>query len=106
MSLDKENKNPAYLLGRLCAVMEKVQQDAIPGANATIKDRFFGAASATPKTVFPQLLRLSQHHISKSEHGRIRDKQIEGILCDLQDFPAHLTLDQQGLFVIGYYHQR
>ncbi|MCD6394557.1 MAG: type I-C CRISPR-associated protein Cas8c/Csd1, partial [Planctomycetes bacterium] len=67
MSLDKENKNPAYLLGRLFAVLEKAQIDALgKGINATIKDRFFGAASATPKVVFPQLIRLSQHHIEKA----------------------------------------
>lgn len=107
MALDKENNNPAYLLGRLFAVLEKVQQDALgKNINATIKDRFFGSASATPKAVFPQLLRLAQHHIEKAEYGKARDKQIEEILCEIQDFPAHLTLDEQGLFVIGYYHQR
>jgi CRISPR-associated protein Csd1 len=106
MALDKENKNVAYLLGRLFAVLEKAQQDAIPGANTTIKDRFYGSASATPRVVFPQLLRLAQHHIEKAEYGRVRDKQIEEILCDLREFPAHLGLDQQGLFAIGYYQQR
>lgn len=108
MALDKENKNTAYLLGRLFAVLEKAQKDAIPGANATIKDRFFGSASATPAAVFPQLLRLAQHHIdkTKAEYGKLRDEQIEEIVCDIKDFPAHLTLDQQGLFAIGYYHQR
>jgi CRISPR-associated protein Csd1 len=106
MTLDKENKNPAYLLGRLFAVLEKAQQDAIPGANTTIKDRFYGSASATPRVVFPQLLRLAQHWVEKAEYGKLRDRQIEEILCDMQDFPAHLGLDQQGLFAIGYYHQR
>jgi len=106
MSLNKENKNSAYLLGRLFAVLEKAQQDAIPGANATIKDRFYGSASATPKAVFPQLLRLAQHHIAKAEYGKVRDKQIEEIVADIKEFPAHLTIDGQGLFAIGYYHQR
>lgn len=107
MSLDTENKKPAYLLGRLFAVLEKAQQDALgKGINATIKDRFFGSASATPKSVFPQLLRLAQHHIDKAEYGLKNDKLIEEILGDIQDFPPHLTLDEQGLFVIGYYHQR
>lgn len=106
MALDKENKNIAYLLGRLFAVLEKVQQDAIPGANTTIKDRFYGSASATPQIVFPQLLRLAQHHIQKAEYGRARDKQIEEIVCDIQKFPAHLDLDEQGIFAVGYYHQR
>ena len=106
MALDKENTQPAYLLGRLFAVLEKAQQDAIPGANATIKDRFYGSASATPRVVFPQLLRLAQHHIDKAEYGRVRDKQIEEILGHVQEFPAHLGIDEQGLFAIGYYHQR
>ena len=107
MSLDKENKNQAYLLGRLFAVLEKAQTDALgKNINATIKDRFFGSASATPKAVFPQLLRLSQHHIEKAEYGRLNDKRIEEILCDIQDFPAHLSLDDQGVFILGYYHQR
>jgi CRISPR-associated protein Csd1 len=107
MSLDKENKNPAYLLGRLFAVLEKSQTDALgKNINATIKDRFFGAASATPKAVFPQLLRLSQHHIEKAEYGRLNDKRIEEILCDVKNFPAHLSLDEQSIFILGYYHQR
>lgn len=106
MALDKNNKDVAYLLGRLFAVLEKAQEDAIPGANATIKDRFYGSASATPRVVFPQLLRLAQHHIQKAEYGKVHDKQIEEILSDIQEFPAHLALDQQGLFAIGYYHQR
>ncbi|MEP0828487.1 MAG: type I-C CRISPR-associated protein Cas8c/Csd1 [bacterium] len=106
MALDKENKNIAYLLGRLFAVLEKAQQDAIPGANATIKDRFYGSASATPRAVFPQLLRLAQHHVQKAEYGRFRDKQIEEIMGEITEFPANMTLEQQGLFAIGYYQQR
>ena len=106
MSLDKENKNVAYLLGRLFAVLEKAQQDAIPGANTTIKDRFYGSASATPKIVFPLILRLAQHHIEKSDYGKVRDKQIEEIICNINEFPAHMSLDEQGLFAVGYYHQR
>ncbi len=107
MSLDKENKNPAYLLGRLFAVLEKAQTDALgKNINATIKDRFFGSASATPKVVFPQLIRLSQHYIAKAESGRLNDKRIEEILCDITEFPAYLSLDEQSLFILGYYHQR
>jgi len=106
MALDKNNTNIAYLLGRLFAALEKAQKDAIPGANTTIKDRFYGSASATPKVVFPQLLRLSQHHIEKAEYGRVTDKMIEEIVADIPEFPAHMNLDQQGMFAIGYYHQR
>jgi CRISPR-associated protein Csd1 len=93
-------------LGRLFAVLEKAQRDAVPGANTTIKDRFYGSASATPRVVFPQLLRLAQHHIQKSEYGGRSDKMIEEIIQGIQEFPAHLALDDQGLFAIGYYHQR
>lgn len=106
MALDKESTNTAYRLGRLFAVLEKAQQDAVPGANATIKDRYFGSASATPRSVFPQLLRLAQHHIQKAEYGRRTDKMIEDILYEIKEFPAHLSLDDQGMFAIGYYHQR
>lgn len=106
MALDKESTNIAYRLGRLFAVLEKAQKDAVPGANTTIKDRYYGSASATPRVVFPRLLRLAQHHIQKAEYGRWNDKMIEEIMCDLSEFPAHLSLDDQGMFAIGYYHQR
>lgn len=106
VALNKENTNVAYLLGRLFAVLERVQLDAIPGANTTIKDRFYGSASATPRVAFPQILRLSQHHIQKSDWSKVREKQLEEILCEIQEFPAHLGLDQQGIFALGYYHQR
>jgi len=106
MSLDTEKKDVAYLLGRLFAVLEKAQQDAIPGANATIKDRFYGSASSTPASVFPRLLRLSQHHISKAEYGGVSDKRIAEIMEGIGDFPSQMDLKQQGLFAIAYYQQR
>lgn len=111
VSLDKENRTEGYLLGRLFAVLEKIQQEAIPGANATIKDRYFGSASATPKIAFPQLMRMSQNHITKIKkdkpgRGINLDKMIGEIIDLFNDFPAHLSMDDQGLFTIGYYHQR
>lgn len=106
MSLDEQNTNPGYRLGRLFAVLEKVQQEANPGLNATIRDRYFGAASATPRAVFPQLLRLAQHYVSKATYGGISDKLIETIVSELDNFPTHLNLKDQGLFMLGYYHQR
>jgi CRISPR-associated protein Csd1 len=106
MSLDKESTHIAYRLGRLFAVLEKAQKNAIPGANTTIKDRFYGSASATPSVIFPQILRLAQHHIRKAEYGGWADKMIEEIVCGIKTFPAHLSLDDQGMFAIGYYHQR
>lgn len=112
MSLNEQSTQPAYLLGRLFAVLEKAQQDAAAPAklNATIKDRYFTAACASPASVFPVLLRLSQHHISKAEFGHRSDRMIESILNLLEikehPIPAHLNLDEQGVFVLGYYHQR
>ena len=106
MSLDRDSVNTAYRLGRLFAVLEKAQKDAIPGANTTIKDRYYGSASSTPSVVFPQLLRLAQHHLQKAEYGARSDKMIEEIMTGIERFPAHLNLEDQGLFAIGYYHQR
>jgi CRISPR-associated protein Csd1 len=106
MSLNTEEKNTGYCLGRLFALLEKAQLDASPGINATIKDRYFGTASASPRAIFPILLRLAQHHISAAEYGRFVDKQIEEIMKDIKEFPPHLTLDDQGMFMLGYYHQR
>lgn len=110
MSLNEQAITPAYVLGRLFAVLEKVQQDAIGDVNASIKDRYFTSACASPASVFPVLLRLSQHHISKAEYGYIRDRRIQEIL-DLLDIeknpiPARLSLDEQGIFILGYYHER
>jgi len=106
MSLDKGNTNTAYQLGRLFAALEKVQRDALGKTSATIRDRFFGSAMLTPCSAFPQLLRLSQHHISKSRFGVQSDRMIEEITGGMNSFPKHLNLEDQGMFVIGYYHQR
>ncbi len=108
VSLKPERPEIAYQLGRLFAALEKSQEDAMPGLNATIKDRYFGSASATPGVVFPRLCRLHQHHIEKLEGGLKvnREKLIQEIIGRLEAFPSHLSLDDQGLFAIGYYHQR
>lgn len=110
MSLNEESIMPPYVLGRLFAVLEKVQQEAIGSMNASIKDRYFTSACATPGNVFPVLLRLSQHHVSKAEYGYASDRRIEALLdkLDLErdPFPNHLTIDEQGVFILGYYHQR
>lgn len=106
VSLNERNENKGYRLGRLFAVLEKAQLDVSPKLNATIKDRYFGAASATPASVFPTLVKLSQHHMSKSEYGYARDREIKEILQGVDAFPAHLNLENQGQFVLGYYHQK
>jgi CRISPR-associated protein Csd1 len=111
MSLNEQSTHPAYLLGRLFAVLEKAQGEALGGAvNATIKDRYFSTACASPASVFPVLLRLAQHHIAKAKDGYDSDCQIQDILDMLQmdrnPIPRHLSLDDQGVFVLGYYHQR
>ena len=106
MSLDTERREASYLLGRLFAVLEKAQLDALGKVNATIKDRFFSAASATPASVFPRLLRLSQHHIEKAEYGFVSDRRIAEIMEHVDSFPAHMNLQDQGLFAIAYYQQK
>lgn len=107
MSLDTERKDPAYRLGRLFAVLEMVQQRAIEGINATIRDRFYSSASATPGTVFPRLLRTYQHHLAKLEGGAkvYFEKLAQEILAPVKEFPSHLGLVEQGQFALGYYHQ-
>lgn len=106
--LDINRPECAYQLGRLFASLERVQEDALPGLNATVKDRYFGAASSTPAFVFPRLIRMNQHHIGKLEGGKkiVAEKRIQEILGRISGFPAHLGLIDQGLFAIGYYHQR
>jgi CRISPR-associated protein Csd1 len=107
MALDVEKKDIAYLLGRLFAVLEKAQKDALgEKINSTIKDRFYGAASSTPASIFPRLLNLVTHHIKKAEYGNISDKRIGEIMDHIDGFPAHLNMKQQGMFAIAYYQQR
>ncbi|MZP30796.1 type I-C CRISPR-associated protein Cas8c/Csd1 [Heliobacterium undosum] len=106
MALNDQSTHPGYLLGRLFALLEKVQQEALPGINATIRDRYFGAASATPASVFPLLLRNAQHHLAKVEYSIYLEKKFQEIMAGLSEFPAHLNLNDQGFFMLGYYHQR
>lgn len=109
MSLDEANGNVGYRLGRLFAVLEKIQEEANPGINATIRDRFYGAASSTPVTVFSNLLRLKNHHLSRLDNrGRAvnLEKRIGEIMEGIGDFPPQLRIEDQGRFAIGYYHQR
>lgn len=109
MALNEQSTSVPYHLGRLFACLEKTQTSALgQGINATIRDRFWGAASSTPATVFPRLLSLSQHHISKDEEwGRNNDFKIQEVMNALPEkFPNRLSLEEQGMFALGYYHQR
>jgi len=106
VSLDKENTQPAYRLGRLLAVLERLQGDAQRNLNKTIVDRYYGAASTRPGTVFPALIRLAQHHFPKTNSPGFHQANLGEVLDGIAAFPATLTLDQQGQFALGYYHQR
>ncbi|AUT44737.1 type I-C CRISPR-associated protein Cas8c/Csd1 [Achromobacter sp. AONIH1] len=112
VSLDKESTSPAYRLGRLFAVLESAQRQALGGqVNATIRDRYYGAASATPASVFPMLLRNAQNHLGRLRKDRPGaavglEKDIREIVDGLTDsFPRSLRIEDQGRFAIGYYHQ-
>jgi CRISPR-associated protein Csd1 len=106
--LDLTNVNAAYRLGRLFSALEKIQEEASPGLNATIRDRYYGAASSTPVAVFTTLLRLKNSHLKKLSVGRSVwfEKLLGEVLGAVDDFPKHLTLQEQGRFALGYYHQR
>ena len=98
-----------YRLGQLFAVLEALQLKANPGINATIKDRYFNSACATPAVVFPALIRLAQNHLNKLDGGIkvYYDKMITGLFNTMDEsYPARLSLQDQGIFQIGYYHQK
>ena len=113
VGLNEACNNTAYILGREFAVLEAIQEDANPGINATIKDRYFNSACATPAAVFPILLKLKNSHIRKIENKEI---YYEKMLTELQGkieiregqtnaYPRRLSLEEQGMFILGYYHQ-
>ncbi len=115
MALNENSKNMPYVLGREFAVLEAIQQDANPGINATIKDRYFNAACATPASIFPILFKLKNSHIRKM-NNKGTEVYYEKLLGELQDkvftsddgggaYPKRLSLEEQGMFILGYYHQ-
>ena len=109
VELNEQSTYLPYRLGRLFAVLEAVQQRANPNVNTTIKDRYFNSACATPALVFPTLLRLAQSHLGKIGGGAevYYDKMITELLGDVtQSYPARLSLQDQGIFQLGYYHQK
>lgn len=112
MSLEESNSNNAYLLGRALAVLERIQSSAINSANATIVDRYYGAASTVPFSVFPRLIAGSKNHLSKIRKTKPGyavnlDRDLMGIIGKLPgEFPKHFSIEEQGRFTIGFYHQR
>lgn len=108
VQLDPSLPDPAYRCGQLFALLEKAQTDALGDLNATIKDRYFASASATPALVFPRLFRLHQNHLAKLEpgskvyYGRLMGEAMRAPFA----FPPRLTLEEQGLFIVGYYQQQ
>ena len=108
MGLDTSQLSIGYNLGRLFAVLEKIQEEAKPGLNATIRERYYGAACGSPVSVFPTLMRLKNHHLANLHKGRMTnlEKLIGEIMDKIDEFPPHLDLQKQGKFAVGYYHQR
>lgn len=113
VSFDPDRTDLPYLLGRLFAVLEKAQEEAIPGANATIKDRYLSSASATPGQVFHMLLKNSANHLAKVKKDSERrgraiyyETMIQDVIAKFDDYPKTQNAEEQGLFMIGYYHQR
>lgn len=115
MALNENSENMAYLLGREFAVLEAIQEDANPGINATIKDRYFNSACATPASIFPILFKLKNSHIKKM-NNKGKEVYYEKMLGELQNkivvadgreaaYPRRLSLEEQGMFILGYYHQ-
>lgn len=116
MSLKKDHDNPGYQLGRLFAVYELAQRAALGRVNASIRDKYFGAASATPASVFPLIVRGAQSHLAKVRKekpgwGNLIERELEEITGRFEPdtggtWPRSLRLKDQGEFAIGYYHQR
>ncbi len=109
MELDDQQTDVAYRCGRLFALLEKAQTGALgKDLNATIKDRYFSAASSTPALVFPRLFRMNAHHLAKLKEGSKGFYQNEfGVLMkEPFAFPKQLSLQQQGRFIVGYFQER
>ncbi|MDP2182790.1 MAG: type I-C CRISPR-associated protein Cas8c/Csd1 [Actinomycetota bacterium] len=109
--LDTSETSVAYLCGRLFAVLEVIQRRAIPGINATVVDKYFASASTAPASVFGKLLSDAQPHLSKlrkSSEGAYQalEARLEEVLAPIEEFPATLSLRDQALFSLGFYHQR
>ena len=108
VKLNDDCNDLPYVLGRLFSVLEDIQQQANPGINTTIKDRYFSSASATPAVVFPVLLNLAEKHQKKLGAGQkvYNSKRLQDLMGRIREsYPTHLTLSDQGIFQLGYYHE-
>lgn len=111
VSLNETSANIPYDLGRLFSVLESIQEAANPGINATIKDKYFNSAAATPAVIFPILVNLAQKHLKKLRGSNVGlaifyEKQVTELCGRLgETYPARMNLPQQGSFQLGYYHQ-
>lgn len=110
MGLNEESIDRAYVLGRLFSVLESIQMDANPGIKSTIRDRYFNSACTTPASVFPILIKLKNSHMKKIEREKgsakiYYEKLVTDIMAKLEEFPKQLSLEEQGKFDLGYYHQ-
>lgn len=110
VQLDEDNHHPSYLCGRLLAVLEQVQFQAV-SHRSTLIDRCYGTASTAPGSVFPRLIRGVQAHLGKLRKKRFGayaalQGRLEAVMENLAGFPKVLTLEEQGWFSLGYYHER
>lgn len=110
MGLNEESKEKAYVLGRLFSVLESIQMDTNPGIKATIRDRYFNSACATPASIFPVLIKLKNSHMKKLERDKgnakiCYEKLLTDLMEKLDEYPRRLSLEEQGKFILGYYHQ-
>jgi len=109
MPLDKSKSNIGYRLGRMFAVLETVQEESNPGTDVTMREKFYSDASTTPLEVFTNLIKVKNHQLAKiSDHSRCQYYEIliGEILDAIDDFPSNLSLQDQGRFSLGYYHQK
>ncbi|MBU2514680.1 type I-C CRISPR-associated protein Cas8c/Csd1 [bacterium] len=110
--LDETNSSPAYVCGRIFAMLESIQRAALgKNVNAGIRERFFSFASTNPSPAFGRLMKMSQNHLTKLKTEKyglavVLDKELQELFCLIQEFPAVFSLEQQGQFAIGYYHQK
>lgn len=110
MGLNEESRETAYVLGRLFSVLESIQMEANPGIKATIRDRYFNSACATPASIFPVLVKLKNSHMKKLERDKgsakvYYEKLLTELMGKLDEYPRRLSLEEQGKFILGYYHQ-